>query len=69
MLGVVLFMVTLYSALISGTELTFELPDKEKQCFYEELEEGVTFHVDYQVRYQLIQLKFDNKFGKIIFAV
>ncbi|KAF4082942.1 hypothetical protein AMELA_G00134380 [Ameiurus melas] len=49
MLGVVLIILTLYSALISGTELTFELPDNEKQCFYEELEEGVTFHVDYQV--------------------
>ncbi|MCJ8737356.1 hypothetical protein PDJAM_G00022970 [Pangasius djambal] len=49
MFGVVLFILTLYSAAISGTELTFELPDNEKQCFYEELEEGVTFHVDYQV--------------------
>lgn len=49
MLGVVLIILTLYSAVISGTELTFELPDNEKQCFYEELEEGVTIHVDYQV--------------------
>ncbi|KAB5558813.1 hypothetical protein PHYPO_G00021520 [Pangasianodon hypophthalmus] len=49
MFGVVLLIFTLYSAVISGTELTFELPDNEKQCFYEELEEGVTFHVDYQV--------------------
>ncbi|GAA6101994.1 transmembrane emp24 domain-containing protein 3 [Tachysurus ichikawai] len=49
MLGVVLFILTLYPALISGTELTFKLPDSEKQCFYQELEEGVTFHVDYQV--------------------
>ncbi|XP_053491009.1 transmembrane emp24 domain-containing protein 3 [Ictalurus furcatus] len=49
MLGVVLIILTLYSAVISGTELTFELPDNEKQCFYEDLEEGVTFHVDYQV--------------------
>ncbi|XP_053368586.1 transmembrane emp24 domain-containing protein 3 [Clarias gariepinus] len=49
MFGVAVIILTLYSALISGTELTFELPDNEKQCFYEEIEEGVTFHVDYQV--------------------
>ncbi|KAF5905127.1 transmembrane emp24 domain-containing protein 3-like [Clarias magur] len=49
MFAVAAIILTLYSALISGTELTFELPDNEKQCFYEEIEEGVTFHVDYQV--------------------
>lgn len=32
-----------------GTELTFELPDNDKQCFYEELEEDVKFDIDYQV--------------------
>ncbi|XP_060796426.1 transmembrane emp24 domain-containing protein 3 [Neoarius graeffei] len=49
MFGVVVFILSWCSALISGTELTFELPDNENQCFYEELEEGVTFHVDFQV--------------------
>lgn len=34
---------------VLGTELTFELPDNEKQCFYEELERGVKFDIDYQV--------------------
>lgn len=53
MLGVVLFVLTLYLTPISGTELSFELPDNEKQCFFEELEEGITFQVDYQVIYLL----------------
>lgn len=30
-------------------KLTFELPDNDKQCFYEELEKGVKFDIDYQV--------------------
>lgn len=34
---------------VFGTELTFELPDNDKQCFYEELEKGVKFDIDYQV--------------------
>ncbi|XP_066503900.1 transmembrane emp24 domain-containing protein 3 [Hoplias malabaricus] len=49
MCRVELFMVLLYTALSSGTELTFELPDNEKQCFYEDLEEGVKFDIDFQV--------------------
>nr|XP_057945715.1 transmembrane emp24 domain-containing protein 3 [Doryrhamphus excisus] len=32
-----------------ATELTFELPDNEKQCFYEDLEKDVKFDIDYQV--------------------
>lgn len=32
-----------------GTELTFELPDKANQCFYEELKEGTKAIIDYQV--------------------
>uniref|UniRef100_A0A1A7YK97 Transmembrane emp24 protein transport domain containing 3 n=1 Tax=Iconisemion striatum TaxID=60296 RepID=A0A1A7YK97_9TELE len=34
---------------VFGTELTFELPDKEKQCFFEELEKNVKFDIDFQV--------------------
>lgn len=34
---------------VYGTELTFELPDNDKQCFYEELDSGVKFDIDYQV--------------------
>lgn len=33
-----------------GAELTFELPDNAKQCFHEEVEQGVKFSLDYQVR-------------------
>ncbi|XP_004617607.1 transmembrane emp24 domain-containing protein 3 isoform X2 [Sorex araneus] len=32
-----------------GAELTFELPDSAKQCFYEDVALGVRFSLDYQV--------------------
>ncbi|XP_072516359.1 transmembrane emp24 domain-containing protein 3 [Salminus brasiliensis] len=44
-----LLIVVLYAALNDGTELTFELPDNEKQCFYEDLDDGVKFDIDFQV--------------------
>lgn len=34
---------------VSGSEFTFELPDNDRQCFYEELEEGTRFEIGYQV--------------------
>lgn len=34
---------------VCGTELTFELPDNERQCFFEELENGIKFDIDFQV--------------------
>uniref|UniRef100_A0AAZ3QJ85 isocitrate dehydrogenase (NADP(+)) n=1 Tax=Oncorhynchus tshawytscha TaxID=74940 RepID=A0AAZ3QJ85_ONCTS len=34
---------------VCSTELTFELPDNDKQCFYEELQNGVKFDLDFQV--------------------
>uniref|UniRef100_A0A3Q0SQE0 Transmembrane p24 trafficking protein 3 n=1 Tax=Amphilophus citrinellus TaxID=61819 RepID=A0A3Q0SQE0_AMPCI len=34
---------------VFGGELTFELPDNDKQCFYEELEKDVKFDIDFQV--------------------
>ncbi|XP_062326806.1 transmembrane emp24 domain-containing protein 3 [Osmerus eperlanus] len=39
----------LHVIFVCSTELTFELPDNEKQCFYEELEIGVRFDIDFQV--------------------
>ncbi|XP_056134739.1 transmembrane emp24 domain-containing protein 3 [Lampris incognitus] len=39
----------LHLILVTGTELTFELPDNDKQCFYEDLESGVKFELDFQV--------------------
>lgn len=49
MLSLQLISLLLHVLFVLGTELTFELPDKEKQCFYEELEKGVKFEIDYQV--------------------
>lgn len=37
------------ACVVSGTEITFELPDNDKQCFYEELEKDVKFDIDFQV--------------------
>ncbi|KAM9409566.1 transmembrane emp24 domain-containing protein 3 [Pholidichthys leucotaenia] len=39
----------LRACLVFGTELTFELPDNDKQCFYEELDKAVKFDIDFQV--------------------
>ncbi|KAL0977991.1 hypothetical protein UPYG_G00164390 [Umbra pygmaea] len=39
----------LHVILVGSTELTFELPDNDKQCFYEELDTGVKFDIDFQV--------------------
>ena len=35
--------------LVWSTEVTFELPDNDKQCFYEDIEDGVKFDIDFQV--------------------
>ena len=32
-----------------GVELTFELPDNAKECFFEDIEKGTHFNVEYQV--------------------
>ncbi|KAM6949969.1 transmembrane emp24 domain-containing protein 3 [Lycodopsis pacificus] len=39
----------LHVFVVFGTELTFELTDNEKQCFYEEVEKDVKFEIDFQV--------------------
>ncbi|KAK5604916.1 Transmembrane emp24 domain-containing protein 3 [Crenichthys baileyi] len=39
----------LHAFVVFGTELTFELPDNDKQCFYEELDQDVKFDLDFQV--------------------
>lgn len=41
----------LHVFVVFGSEITFELPDNEKQCFYEELEKDVKFDIDFQVSY------------------
>lgn len=46
----VLMLVSVLGALrAGGTELTFELPDSDRQCFHQELERGLKFTLDYQV--------------------
>ena len=37
-------------AIASAEELTFELPDNEKMCFYEEMDAGVKTTLEFQVR-------------------
>ena len=36
----------------NGVELTFELPDNAKECFYEVIQEGKTSTVEFQVIWQ-----------------
>lgn len=38
--------------LSGATELMFELPDRDRQCFYEEIEKGISSTLEYQVRQQ-----------------
>ncbi|KAL2089249.1 hypothetical protein ACEWY4_016148 [Coilia grayii] len=45
----VILVLIVYITLVACTELTFELPDNEKQCFYEDLDSGVKFDIDFQV--------------------
>ncbi|MED6284686.1 Transmembrane emp24 domain-containing protein 3 [Characodon lateralis] len=46
-LGFICFLLPAF--VVFGTELTFELPDNDKQCFYEELDKDVKFDLDFQV--------------------
>ncbi|XP_043464205.1 transmembrane emp24 domain-containing protein 7 [Leptopilina heterotoma] len=34
---------------VSGIELTFELPDNEKQCFYQDIEKNISSTLEFQV--------------------
>lgn len=34
---------------VAGVELTFELPDNAKECFYEEIEKGTASSLEFQV--------------------
>lgn len=34
----------------TAVELTFELPDKAKQCFHDEIEQGTKCTLEFQVR-------------------
>lgn len=48
-----LFIVSLITVSIcvsNAGEMTFELPDNEKQCFFEEIDKGVESTLEFQVR-------------------
>ncbi|XP_037835638.1 transmembrane emp24 domain-containing protein 3 [Kryptolebias marmoratus] len=49
MLYLVLSSLLLRVFVVFGTELTFELPDNDKQCFFEDLDKDVKFDIDFQV--------------------
>ncbi|XP_005989636.1 transmembrane emp24 domain-containing protein 3 [Latimeria chalumnae] len=56
--------------LVSSTELTFELPDNANQCFYEEIEEGVKFTLDYQVitgGHYDVDCHLEDPFGTVLY--
>ncbi|XP_053722799.1 transmembrane emp24 domain-containing protein 3 [Synchiropus splendidus] len=44
-----LLLLLLQVLVVLATEFTFELPDNDRQCFYEELDKDVKFDLDYQV--------------------
>lgn len=46
---VTLLSIIYLSIKVESVELTFELPDKEEHCFYEEVKEGVQFMLEFQV--------------------
>ncbi|XP_043933847.1 transmembrane emp24 domain-containing protein 3 [Protopterus annectens] len=51
MRGVTVFfyMIALPFVFVGATELTFELPDNARECFFEEVDKDVKFTLDYQV--------------------
>lgn len=42
-------LIFVFISVVFGTELTFELPDSEKQCFFEQIEKGVQSTIEFQV--------------------
>ncbi|XP_031838400.1 transmembrane emp24 domain-containing protein 7 [Nomia melanderi] len=49
--SICLLLVSLFGTILrtGGVELTFELPDNEKQCFFEEIEKNTTAVLEFQV--------------------
>jgi hypothetical protein len=48
-LGSFLVVVLSSSLLCQASELMFELPDRDRQCFYEDIDKGVSSTLEYQV--------------------
>lgn len=47
-LGSVLVLLSSVLWRCQATELMFELPDRDRQCFYEDIEKGVSCTLEYQ---------------------
>ena len=41
-----------------AVEFTFELPDRDRQCFYEEIKQGTRGTLEYQVRIEHQSISF-----------
>ena len=50
-LTVLLLSLSLLAVVVSGTEMTIELPDRDQQCFYEEIPKDTDCVLEFQVRY------------------
>lgn len=49
--SICLLLVSLFGTILrtGGVELSFELPDNAKQCFYEEIKQNTTAMLEFQV--------------------
>lgn len=63
-LGTTLLSLLCFTVVI-GVELTFELPDNAKQCFHEDIQQGVKSTVEFQVS-RGHEIEKDNKSYKNI---
>ena len=50
MFGEYFFVLSILFGMTKAVELTFELPDSAKECFFEIIQEGTESTVEYQVR-------------------
>lgn len=46
-----LLILVLITCSSNATELTFELPDSAKECFYQEIKKNTTVTLEFQVRF------------------
>ena len=47
--GTLLLLILKLAGYCQGTELTFELPDRARECFYQEIVKGTQCSLEYQV--------------------
>ena len=61
-----IFVITTIFRESAAVELTFELPDNAKECFYEVIEEGKTSTVEFQVCGMKFNIAADNRALKLL---